>query len=143
MQNSHGESSTDVDVLVVGSGPAGATYARVISERAPQAKILMMAVGPQRTDRPGVHVKNIDGPQARTRAQVRPQGPSQFEYEIRSFAERAHAAEEKRGRERIAMLARPGTHLINPDDADIDRSGMPAAAAATNVGGAGAHWTGA
>src|SRR5262249_5741171 len=122
MPNPHSETSTDVDVLIVGSGPAGATFARVISERAPQAKVLMVEVGPQLTARPGVHVKNITDPQARMKAQVRSQGPSQFEYEIPSFAERAHAAGEKRGRERIAMLARPGTHLINPDDADLDRT---------------------
>jgi pyranose oxidase len=129
-----------VDVLVVGSGPAGATFARVIAERAPQAKILMVDAGPQLTARPGMHVKNIADAEERVRAQVRSQGPTQFQYEIPSFAERAHAAE-KRGRERIAMLARPGTHLINPDDGDLDKSSMPAAAAATNVGGAGAHWT--
>src|SRR5919204_398223 len=138
--DSQDQTGSDVDVLIVGSGPTGATFARVISERAPQAKILMLDVGPQLTSRPGVHVKNIVDPEERVRAQVRSQGPSQFEYEIPSFAERAHAAE-KRGRERVAMLARPGTHLINPDDADLDKSGMPAAAAATNVGGAGAHWT--
>ena len=137
---SENRAGSDVDVLIVGSGPAGATFARVISEREPDARILMVDIGPQLTARPGVHVKNIVDPEERGRAQVRSQGPSQFPYELPSFAERAHATE-KRGRERIAMLARPGTHLINPDDADLDRSGMPAAAAATNVGGAGAHWT--
>ena len=132
--------ASDVDVLIVGSGPIGATFARIVAERAPQARILMIDAGPQLTKRPGMHVKNIADPEERIRAQVRSQGPTQFPYAIPSFEERAHAAE-KRGRERIAMLARPGTHLINPDDADLDTSDMPAAAAATNVGGAGAHWT--
>jgi pyranose oxidase len=141
MQNdTHAEAGADVDVLVVGSGPAGATFARVIAERVPHARILMVDAGPQLTERPGVHVKNISDPERREQAQVRSQGPSQFKYEIPSFEERAHATEQ-RGRKRIAMLARPGTHLINPDDADLDKSEMPAAAAATNVGGAGAHWT--
>src|SRR3954447_24532561 len=105
--NRHSEDQTgsDVDVLIVGSGPAGATFARVINERTPQARILMVDAGPQITGRPGMHVKNIVDPEERARAQVRSQGPSQFEYEIPSFTERAHAAEKKRGRERIAMLA--------------------------------------
>src|SRR5438105_1996293 len=137
---SQGQFSTNVDVLVVGSGPAGATFARIVSERAPAARILMVDAGPQITTRLGMHVKNITDPEEMKRAQVRSQGPTQFEYEITSLADRANAAE-KRGRARISMLARPGTHPVNPDDADLDRSEMPAAAEATNVGGAGAHWT--
>jgi pyranose oxidase len=142
MQNetSQGRVTSEVDVLVVGSGPVGATFARIAAERAPEARILMVDAGPQLTDRPGVHIKNIANTEERVQAQVRSQGPTQFQYELPSFAERANAAA-KRGRERIAMLARPGTHLINPDDADLDKSEMPAAAAATNVGGAGSHWT--
>jgi len=134
------DSARAVDVLIVGSGPAGAAFARVIAERAPDARILMIDAGPQLTARPGMHVKNIADPIERTQAQIRSQGPSQFEYALPSIPERAHTAG-KRGHARISLLARPGTHLINPDDADLDHSDMPAAAAATNVGGAGAHWT--
>ena len=35
-----------VDVAIVGSGPAGATYARILSEQAPSATIAMFEVGP-------------------------------------------------------------------------------------------------
>src|SRR5438309_6273010 len=84
-------SQTSVDVLIVGSGPMGATFARVISEGAPQAKIMMVEVGPQITRRPGMHIRNITDPQERARAQLRSQGPAQFPYEIPSITERAAA----------------------------------------------------
>ena len=129
-----------VDVLIIGSGPIGATFARVLSERAPGATILMVDVGPQLTARPGVHVKNIPDSHERTVAQIRSQGPAQYPYQIPSFAERSAAAATS-GPRRIAMLARPGTHLVSLEDADLDVSGMPAASLSSNVGGMGAHWT--
>ena len=64
-----------VDVAIVGSGPAGATYARILSERAPGATIAMFEVGPTVTDPPGAHVKNIADPDERARAQRRSEGP--------------------------------------------------------------------
>jgi choline dehydrogenase-like flavoprotein len=134
------QNSSTIDVLVVGSGPVGATIARTVADRVRTARILMVDAGPQLTARPGMHVKNILEPEELNQAQIRSQGPTQFKYNTPSFTERASAASQ-RGRERIAMLARPGTHLINPYDDDLDTSDMPAAAAATNVGGAGAHWT--
>jgi pyranose oxidase len=87
-----------------------------------------------------MHVKNIEDEGERLAAQIRSQGPTQYRYEIPTIWERSDAAG-KRGRERIAMLARAGTHLVSTDDADLDRSGMPAAALSSNVGGMGAHWT--
>lgn len=129
-----------VDVLIIGSGPIGAAFARVIAERAPHAKMLMVDVGPQLTARPGMHVKNIPSAEERTRAQIRSQGPSQYQYKIPTIAERSAAAE-RSGPQRVATLARPGTHLATTDDADLERSGMPAAALSSNVGGMGAHWT--
>lgn len=138
--DSEKEFTTNVDVLVVGSGPVGATFARIVADQVPTARILMVDAGPQLTARPGMHVKNIRDLEELNQAQIRSQGPTQFKYNAPSFAERASAAS-KRGRERLETLARPGTHLINPSDDDLDASDMPAAAAATNVGGAGAHWT--
>ena len=132
--------TSQVDVLVVGSGPVGATFARIVADQVPTARILMVDAGPQLTARPGMHVKNIRDPEELNQAQIRSQGPTQFKYNTPSFAERASAAA-KHGRERLETLARPGTHLINPHDDDLDVSDMPAAAAATNIGGAGAHWT--
>ena len=51
--------SPDVDVLIVGSGPAGATYARTIGDAVPGARILMVEVGPRLPGPPGEHVHNL------------------------------------------------------------------------------------
>jgi pyranose oxidase len=133
-------SELNVDVLIVGSGPIGATFARVISESVPTAMILMIDLGPQLTSCPGMHVKNIKDEGERLLAQIHSQGPAQYRYEMPNFRERSNAAG-RRGKERIATLANPGTHLASPDDVDLDRSGMPAAAFSSNIGGMGAHWT--
>lgn len=132
--------SVAADLLIVGSGPIGATFARVISERAPAATILMVEVGPQLTDRPGVHIKNIPDPQHRTAAQIRSQGPAQYQYEIPTIAERSSAVSRSGSHaQRAGFLARPGTFLAAPDG---DEPGdMPAAAMSSCVGGMGAHWT--
>src|SRR3954454_4081412 len=142
-------SETSVDVLIVGSGPLGATFARVISEGAPQARIMMVEVGPQITQQPGMHIRNISDPEERAEAQIRSQGPAQYPYEIPSIAERAEAAEEPTTskylnfRQRAGFLARPGTYLAEPDVTGHEEDKMPAAAHSSNVGGMGAHWTGA
>ena len=129
-----------VDILIIGSGPIGATFAHGLAERMPTAHILMLDAGPQLTSKAGLHVANIADKQARTQAQIRSQGPSQYPYETSSIAERATATHEK-GLRRISRLARPGTHLATLDDAELDVSGLPAAALSTNIGGMGAHWT--
>ena len=36
-----------VDVLIVGSGPAGSTYARVVGDARPDVSILMVEAGPR------------------------------------------------------------------------------------------------
>ena len=70
-----GRYPASVDVVIVGSGPTGAAYARILSERAPDATIAMFEVGPTVSDPPGAHVKNIIDPDERAQAQVRSEGP--------------------------------------------------------------------
>ncbi|MFT4214267.1 MAG: choline dehydrogenase, partial [Microbacterium sp.] len=64
-----------VDVAIVGSGPTGAAYARILSEQAPSLTIAMFEVGPTVSDPVGAHVKNIVDPAARREAQIASQGP--------------------------------------------------------------------
>jgi C-glycoside oxidase len=113
------------DLLVVGSGPVGSTFARVVSERVPEARILVVEAGPALTDPPGLNLKNLDDEAAVRRARELSQGPPQ-------------AAD---GNVELPVVegtitARHGTHLVEPGS-----QGMPAAAVSTCVGGMGAHWT--
>jgi pyranose oxidase len=106
-----------VDVLIVGSGPIGAAYARTLAEHAPEVSVLMVERGPALTPEPGANLKNY-------------------------LTSGARAGEDSA----IAVpvveatsLARFGTELLDPRGA---RPGhMPAAAVSTNVGGMGAHWS--
>jgi pyranose oxidase len=128
-----------IDVLIIGSGPIGATYARMISEKAPNVKILMVDLGPRLTDKSGQHFKNIDNPKDQEAAQIKSQGSKQTAYPPISIAERAKAAQE--GHLSIDMLARPGTHLVTDNVADLKKNQMPSASMSSNLGGMGAHWT--
>src|SRR5206468_11076079 len=65
---------TDVDVAIVGTGPTGAAYARILSEQAPGATIASFEAGPVLTDPPGMHVKNIADLDERLMAQRRSEG---------------------------------------------------------------------
>ena len=112
------------DLLIVGSGPIGSTYARVVSERLPNTRILMVDAGPVLTDPPGLNLKNLDDEDAVRRARELSQGPVP-----------AHAADPAIPMIEGTVTARQGTHLADPGGT------MPAAALSTCVGGMGAHWT--
>jgi choline dehydrogenase-like flavoprotein len=131
---STGKSQTGI--LIVGSGPVGATFARLLAEALPHATILMTDLGPQLTRRAGMNLKNLPDVNERNAVQIRAQGLAQYEYENLSIHARAQAIHGQR-----AKLARPGTHLVTLDEAELNASGMPAAALSSNVGGMGAHWT--
>jgi len=122
-----------VDVAIVGSGPAGAAYARVLSELAPHATIAMFEVGPTVTNPPGAHVKNIADPVERARAQTRSEGPHAQE-----SADRTGGIVKTTQRR-----ARPGTFLLESGYQVEGEDGLPVAAMSSNVGGMAAHWTGA
>jgi len=122
-----------VDVAIVGSGPTGAAYARILSELAPAATIAMIEVGPTVSDPPGAHVKNIADPQARSEAQRQSEGPGAGQATFAS-PDAVQAGTRR---------ARPGTFLLPDGYAFPGEDGLPLAAMSSNVGGMGAHWTGA
>jgi pyranose oxidase len=122
-------------VAIVGSGPIGSAYARVILETHPTARVVMFEAGPQITARPGASVRNIADPEEKARAREMAQGPQ------------AGAFRESLGIPAAAVVegmftARQGTHLLDfGGEGSAHAPTFPAAAAATNVGGQGAHWT--
>jgi choline dehydrogenase-like flavoprotein len=122
-----------VDVAIVGSGPTGAAYARILSETAPGLRVAMFEVGPTVSEPAGAHVKNIVDPEARAAAQRRSEGPGAGEATLNS--PRAVAQGGRR--------ARPGTFLLPDDYFATSGDGLPLAAMSSNVGGMGAHWTAA
>ncbi|GIH64490.1 GMC oxidoreductase [Microbispora siamensis] len=121
-----------VDVAIVGSGPTGAAYARILSEQAPQAAVAVFESGPVLTDPPGMHVKNIADPVARVAAQRSSEG-----LRPHTQSPEGHYPDPSR------RVVRPGTHLLPDGYRQPGEDGLPALAMSTNVGGMGAHWTAA
>ncbi|MER7394005.1 GMC oxidoreductase [Streptomyces sp. NPDC000151] len=126
----------EVDVAIVGSGPAGAAYARVLSELAPQLTVAAFEVGPLISDPPGAHVKNIEDAERRAAAQRASEGPHPFVEAQSTDTMDGYASDQRR-------LQRPGTFLLEEGWQQDGEDGLPAAAMSSNVGGMGAHWTGA
>jgi choline dehydrogenase-like flavoprotein len=127
------------DLVIVGSGPAGAAYARTVADLLPDARIVMVDAGPVIADPPGLHVANIRDDAARDAAQIASQGPHAHaayapmsEDEIRTRRNGGHDT---------SMLRRPG--LFRVGSGPIDGDGFPASHASHNVGGMGSHWFGA
>jgi choline dehydrogenase-like flavoprotein len=128
----------DADVVIVGSGPTGATYARVLCDARPDTRVLMVEAGPIVAHPPGLHVSNIIDPVERAWAQTASQGPYQFRYELPATS---GTASNVRGEERQrALVTRPGLFAVG--SGDIQGDGFPAAQEACNVGGMGSHWFG-
>jgi hypothetical protein len=117
-------------VLIVGSGPTGATYARLLLEQVPDVSVLMVEAGPVVTDPIGMNVKNVPDPEAQAAARLASQGASH-----ESGVSGIPGGVVVEG----TITARQGTHLIGR--AAEGSPGMPAAAGATCVGGQGVHWT--
>ncbi len=130
---------TETDVLIIGSGPVGATYARTIHDALPGINIVMIDLVQKVSDKIGQHVKNITNPKTQEQAQILSQGPTKEAYPVISVAERAMAAQ--RGDLKPEYLARAGTHLVTDNFEDLQKNDMPAASLSSNLGGMGIHWT--
>ncbi|MBX7444613.1 MULTISPECIES: GMC oxidoreductase [unclassified Arthrobacter] len=121
---SFGHNSESVDVLIIGSGPAGSAHARRLYDLMPEANILMIDAGPRLTETWGRNVRNL--PVAERGAAQKASEGSHTDGQLSGDAE---------------IVARPGTHLVRPFASGSLQKDMPAAAMSTNVGGMGAHWT--
>jgi choline dehydrogenase-like flavoprotein len=127
----------EVDVLIVGSGPAGSMYARTIGERLPGARILMVEAGPRVPGVRGDHTQNMTEEQ-RAAVQLLTQGPD-------AGVERAAAlldiAEGLDPSLEFRQTILPGLHFVDSRPALREGEvGLPAASMSTGVGGMGIHW---
>lgn len=127
------DETLDVDVLIVGSGPVGATFCREIREKSPNASIVMVDLGPHLGARAGIHVRNIQDERTRIAAQILSQGPDRYRYDAPSVGQATVTA--------IKGFRRPGTHLVARHVCGVDTESMPSAALSSNIGGMGSHWT--
>lgn len=114
------------DLLIIGSGPVGCAFARLVGEARPDISITMVEQGPQVTSPPGANVRNLDSA-ARDDARQRSQGP-----------QGAPSGDDERPIHIEGTIMSPGgTYLVAPGHQDD----MPAAALSSCVGGMGVHWT--
>lgn len=116
-------------VLVVGSGPTGSTYARLLLAEVADLEVLMVEAGPAVSQPPGTNVKNIPDAAEQARARLLSQG------DLDGGVSALPTGIVMEG----TVTARQGTHLIGR--AAQGSTGLPAAAASTCVGGMGVHWT--
>ncbi|GAA1061452.1 GMC family oxidoreductase [Agromyces bracchium] len=113
------------DLLIIGTGPVGSAFARLIGDARPDLTITMVDLGPQVTDPPGSNVRNLS-PRLRDRARERSQG-----------RDRPSGDDARPVHIEGTIMSPGGTYLASPGHQDD----MPAAALSSCVGGMGVHWT--
>jgi len=124
-----------VDVLIVGSGPAGSAYARTIADVRPDATILMVEVGPKLSDAIGEHTTNMDEPE-RLACQLASQGPDT------GFVRPPLGAQATGRDARGEPFIWPGLFLLGERARVEGEDGLPAASMSSGVGGMGVYWSG-
>ncbi len=126
-----------VDVLIIGSGPAGSTYARTIGDAVPTARILMVEVGPKIPGIRGEHTFNMSE-EARVAAQLLTQGPEAGVERAKTLADIGDGIDPSL---EFRQTILPGLFFLDPrpklEDGEV---GLSAASMASGVGGMGIHW---
>lgn len=128
-------SARSTDVVIIGSGPTGSAYARVIRRDWPQARIVMVEAGPQILPRTGGHLDNVADLKERAALEILAQGGdrtprlsiSKEEWEAR-----------RAGGFDASFLRRSGLFIANEADPNEN---LFAGFAAANVGGMGTKWS--
>jgi choline dehydrogenase-like flavoprotein len=128
---------SEVDVLIVGSGPAGSTYARTIGDALPTARILMVEVGPPVPGIRGDHTQNMTD-EERAAAQLLTQGPDAGVERAAALSDIAPGIDPSL---EFRQTILPGLFFVDPrPELEPGEVGLPAASMASGVGGMGIHW---
>lgn len=123
------------DVVIIGSGPTGSAYARIIRRDWPTARIVMVEAGPQILPKVGAHLDNVLDLEKRAALEVEAQGGdrtprlsiSKEEWEAR-----------RAGGFDASFLRRSGLFIANESDPSEN---LFAGFSAANVGGMGTKWS--
>lgn len=124
------------DVLIVGSGPTGSAYARIIRRDWPEARILMVEAGPQLRPEIGAHLDNVTDLEARAELEIGAQGP---ERDRRAPITSQEWEARRAGGFDASLLRRSGLFIANAGDTADDS--LFAGFSAANVGGMGTKWS--
>jgi len=128
---------THVDVLIVGSGPAGATYARTIGDAAPSVTMLMVEVGPSLPGERGNHTQNMSE-EDRAAAQLLTQGPDAGIERAAALSDISDGIDPS---VEFRQTLLPGLFFASrKTQQPPGEVGMPAASMSSGVGGMGIHW---
>jgi len=123
------------DVIIVGSGPTGSAYARIIRRDWPEARILMIEAGPQILPQTGAHLDNVLDLDERGALEVHAQGGDRTP---RAPISKEEWEARRAGGFDASQLRRSGLFIANDaDPADNLFAGFSAA----NVGGMGTKWS--
>lgn len=128
-------SSPAKDVVIVGSGPTGSAYARIIRRDWPEARILMVEAGPQILPQVGAHLDNVLDLDQRGALEVQAQGGDRTP---RTPISKEEWEARRAGGYDASQLRRSGLFIAN--DADPQEN-LFAGFSAANVGGMGTKWS--
>jgi choline dehydrogenase-like flavoprotein len=123
------------DVVIVGSGPTGSAYARIIRRDWPEARILMVEAGPKILPKTGAHLDNIADLHERGALEVLAQGGERVQ---RTPITKEEWEARRAGGFDASQLRRSGLFIANEAD---PAENLFAGFSAANVGGMGTKWS--
>jgi choline dehydrogenase-like flavoprotein len=128
-------SDRTVDVLIIGSGPIGATVASQVREASPESEILMVEAGADLGGERGVHLTDSSDPHLL----------SIYTHFMRHALQLNYVQDgvEEFGLVRRKTLTVPSGGVLPAARLGFDTTQMPGASIAWNTGGMGIHWTAA
>ncbi|WP_161796902.1 GMC oxidoreductase [Devosia soli] len=123
------------DVVIIGSGPTGSAYARIIRRDWPEARIVMVEAGPQILPEVGGHLDNVLDLAERAKLEILAQGGDRSP---RMSISKEEWEARRAGGFDASLLRRSGLFIANEGD---DGEGLFAGFSAANVGGMGTKWS--